>query len=57
MEKKENADRMWDRILTDLERRIIDANLVGVAMHMCNLADRALMEYDYQAKRPNAERL
>jgi len=52
-EKKASADRMWDRVLAEVESGMRDTDLIGHAMHMCNLADRALMEYEPIDKRTN----
>lgn len=48
LDKKQSSDRMWDRVFDSVIQGNVDLNLIGVAMHMCNVAERRLMEYEHK---------
>lgn len=56
-DKKDHADRMWDRVYQDVLTGKIDLNYIVSAMDLCNRAEKALIGYEARHRNTTASRL
>ena len=49
--KKNNTDQFWERIFNEALKGNIDRQMLLLAMIQCNIADKAIIDYEYKSKR------
>lgn len=46
LDRKNTADRIWDRLFDQIGKVPVDLGAIGSAMHMCNMCDKNLIDFE-----------